>query len=74
MDLNLHNHVAVVTGGASGIGRATAEAFADEGAQVAIWDLAADKTPSPFRWETSGKTGKLPLLSANCQERRSQLT
>lgn len=39
MDLNLRNHVAVATGGASGIGRAAAELFAAEGAQVAIWDL-----------------------------------
>lgn len=40
MDLNLQNHVVVVTGGASGIGRAVAEGFAAEGADVALWDLA----------------------------------
>ena len=38
MDLALRNHIVVVTGGASGIGRATAEAFASEGAHVALWD------------------------------------
>ncbi len=39
MDLNLTGNIAVVTGGASGIGRATALTFAAEGAHVAIWDL-----------------------------------
>lgn len=39
MDLGLKNRTAVVTGGASGIGRASALAFAAEGAHVAVWDL-----------------------------------
>jgi 2-hydroxycyclohexanecarboxyl-CoA dehydrogenase len=38
MDLNLKQHVAVVVGGASGIGLAAARAFAAEGAYVALWD------------------------------------
>lgn len=40
MDLHLQNHLAVITGGASGIGRATAECFAAEGCRVALWDLS----------------------------------
>lgn len=34
--------VAIVTGGVSGIGRATAERLATEGARVSIWDANAD--------------------------------
>lgn len=40
MDLELRDHVAVVTGGASGIGRACAEGMEREGCRVAVWDLA----------------------------------
>jgi 2-hydroxycyclohexanecarboxyl-CoA dehydrogenase len=40
MELHLRDHVVVVTGGAAGIGQATAEAFAIEGCRVAIWDRA----------------------------------
>lgn len=37
--MDLSNKVAVITGGASGLGLATAEAFAARGAKIAIFDL-----------------------------------
>jgi 3-oxoacyl-[acyl-carrier protein] reductase len=39
MDLNLKDKVVVVTGGAAGIGRATAERFESEGAHAVVWDV-----------------------------------
>jgi 3-oxoacyl-[acyl-carrier protein] reductase len=38
--------VAVVTGGAAGIGRAAAERMAAEGAQVSVWDISDDALAS----------------------------
>ncbi len=40
MDLNLKEHIAVVTGGASGIGWACAQLFAQEGCRLSLWDLS----------------------------------
>ena len=41
--MNLHGHAALVTGGGSGLGEATARELARQGARVAILDLALDK-------------------------------
>ena len=41
--MNLQNKVAVVTGGASGLGLATVQAYLAKGAKVAIWDLNAEQ-------------------------------
>ena len=39
----LKDKIAIITGGASGIGKATAIKFAQEGAHIAIWDVQEEK-------------------------------
>ena len=41
----LREKVVVITGAAAGIGRATALRFAEEGAQIAAWDVSAKAAP-----------------------------
>lgn len=43
---SIENHVALVTGAASGMGRATAHLFVDEGAHVAVTDLDESRIDS----------------------------
>lgn len=43
LDRSIAGRVAIVTGGASGMGRATAHLFADEGARVVVVDLGVER-------------------------------
>ena len=54
---DLSGKVALVTGAASGIGRAIAQAYADAGAKVAVADIAADKARDAARSMGPGAIG-----------------
>jgi 3-oxoacyl-[acyl-carrier protein] reductase len=49
IETGLSGKVVIVTGGAGGIGRATARRFAMEGCKVAVWDVAEAAAPAVTR-------------------------
>jgi len=49
IETGLRDKVVIVTGGMAGIGRATAERFAREGALVAVWDVTSDGSETLLR-------------------------
>lgn len=60
----LKDRIAVITGGADGIGRATAMRFAQEGAVVVIWDMNEEKGKQTTA-EINAAGGKASFLKVN---------
>lgn len=70
MTIKLDNRVAIVTGGANGIGRATVLALIEAGAAVAIWDVA-DDAGNALAAEIRDKGGKAAFFKVNVADQES---
>ena len=62
--MKLKDKIAIVTGGADGIGKATAVKFAAEDATVIIWDLNAEKGAETVK-EITENGGKVSFVKVN---------
>ncbi len=63
----LSGKIAVVTGGASGIGKATAKRFLEEGAAVAIWDMDVARMDT-LRLEWATNDNQLRFYTVNTSD------
>lgn len=61
--MRLQNKVAIITGGARGIGRATAEIFSREGAKIIIWDMLEEGEQTARTLRESGGIAEFMKLS-----------
>jgi NAD(P)-dependent dehydrogenase (short-subunit alcohol dehydrogenase family) len=64
----LQGRVALISGGGSGIGRATAELFAAEGAQVAVLDVDADAATQTVETVGDSSGGTIAVVANVCSE------
>ncbi len=66
----LENKIAIITGGADGLGKAGAILFAQEGAQVIIWDLNEEKGKESVETiiNKGGKASFMKVNTANFEE------
>jgi len=66
--MRLKNKIALITGGANGIGLATAERFAKEGAKIILWDVSDQANEIAERLKTEGHEIIFKKVSVTNQE------